>query len=166
MRNVCFWWTPPRRNQKTYNAMTDSYAPGQLRISQEVLDKIALSAVREIEGVEDIIGFAASAVVGGLAGGALGMVHGGPVAAAVGATLGAAALASANEYLGRLDRQRTMHLSGVAHRISYRLRISVRYGADVNRIAADVRARVFREVEDQTGLSLDTIQVDIVDVNP
>jgi len=125
------------------------------------LDKLALAATREVQGVHDIEHLVVGALIGSIAGGALGFSQGGPAGAAIGASFGTAAGA----FLGHLIEQSVdaLHDTESDHPPLH-VRISAEYGSNLYQVAEDVRRRVRETVYDLAGLRVGAIEIEIVEV--
>ncbi len=134
---------------------------GDLRVSMAVLDKIALTATREVTGVHDIEGLVVGAIVGSIAGGTLGFFEGGPVGAALGASVGTAAGVAVGKFI---EKQHQHLYSTTQDNPHLKVRISAEYGANLREVADEVRKCVQASVLEYAGVNVGFIEVEIVEV--
>ena len=138
---------------------------GTLRISATALDRAVTVAASTVHGVLATESALGAAVIGGAAlGSAVGLVHGGPVGAALGASVGSAAGAAAAHLLReqRLGDDLAPIDQGTAPALTVRL--TARYGEDLQALTARVREQVRADLEAVLGLKAGPVHVEIVDV--
>ncbi len=135
---------------------------GRTRVSDAVLDKVVLTAAREVRGVVDITGLARGAVVGGLIGGAVGFAGAGAGGAAMGAPVGGAVGAAAAHWAQR----RKPAFNATDETPDVQVHLSARYGADLVRVAQAARERIRDATRAMAGMELGTIEIVFTRVVP
>ena len=134
---------------------------GALRVSTAVLDKLALTATREVQGVHDIENLVFGALIGGIAGGTIGFVEGGPLGATVGASLGSAAGAAVGSIVESYKQD--FHAAATDNPALH-VRISAEYGTNLQELAETVRHSVRENILQYAGVTVGPIEVEIVEV--
>lgn len=136
---------------------------GRVRISAAALDKVVLASVQEAPGVRDVHGLVMGSVIGTATGALVGFVEAGPAGAALGAAAGGAVGAAAGEFIeSRRARQEMFDLE--IDRPSVSVRLSAGYQADLEHLATVVRDKVNTRVQRVLGITLDRVDIEIVDV--
>ncbi len=132
-----------------------------VRVSAAVLDKLALAATREVQGVHDIENLIIGALIGGITGGTIGFVEGGPLGATVGASLGSAAGAAVGGFIESYNQE---FYSAETDNPALHVRISAEYGANLQELAEAVRRSVRDGILHSAGVTVGAIEVEIVEV--
>lgn len=136
---------------------------GETRISDAVVDTVAMTAAREVHGVIDIVRLTKGAAVGATVGAVVGTVGGGVSGAVLGASAGSAAGAAAAHLIAREQKRRSFHAAD-QEIPALQVHLSAVYGRDLVGLAQDVREQVRSAIHDITGLNVQDIEVIFTEV--